>query len=323
MKPKFYILLLFLAPSISTLAQKIDREKLGYFNYQQAPANIELSDATYYLMKVEVEDNNAFSRQLAEQGFDGGNFKMATAEDEPDFIIEIREGTYSFGKPEKKSYTKDNETLYYFSGSVSYHITLEVTNADGKELFRDDVRGSEKMRGDASGSLSIANDYYVKQKSQAKQDILEKQVAELSELFHNHFSYVDKTIHLNHILIKEKKYEYPEFNKTALEMERIYSILNASSEGTAESQELIENSIKFFTEFLEDATPDEDKSRKNDDVTASAYYNLGIVNFFGRNYAQAKIALEKAASYNEKVMYDVKHLTRISADLALRNGLSN
>lgn len=322
-KRKVYFVVLFLLPFTLVFAQKIDREKLGYFNYQQAPANTELANASYYLMKVEVEDNNAYSRQLAEQSFDGGNFKMATADDKADFTIEIREGAYSFGKPEKKSYTKDEETFYYYSGSVRYHITIEVTSANGEELFRDDISGSENMRGDASGSLSVANDYYVKQKAQAKQEILEKQVSELSELFHNHFSFVDKTIHLNHVLIKEKKYDYPKFNKTALEMERVFNILNASKDGTDESNELIENAIIFFNEFLADATPDEDKSRKNDDVTAAAYYNLGIVNFFGGNYAEAKSAFENAASYNEKIMYDVKHLTRICADLALRNGLSD
>ena len=149
------------------------------------------------------------------------------------------------------------------------------------------------MRGDASASLSVANDYYVKEKAQAKQDALEQQVTELSEIFHNHFSYVDKTIHLNHILIKEKKYTYPEFNKTSLEMERIYDILNVSTEGNNESKKLIENSISFFTEFLKDATPTEEKSRKNEDVTASAYYNLGIINFFAGNYEEAKTAFDE------------------------------
>jgi tetratricopeptide (TPR) repeat protein len=321
MKSTLYIILVFLMPVTTVFAQKIDREKLGYFNYTQPPANNELADATYYFMKVEVEDNDAFRRQLAEQAFDGRQFKMATADDKPDFTIEIREGSYSFGKPEKKSYTKDEETLYYYTGSVSYHITLEVTNSEGKELFRDDVRGSENMRGQASGSLSIANDEYVKEKAQAKQDILEKQVTELTEIFHNHFSFVKKTMHLNYVLIKEKKYDYPEFNETSLTLERVHSILNASPEGTAESSELIQKALSFYTEFLADATPSEEKSRKNDDVTASGYYNLGITNFFAGNYEEAKVALEKAASYNEKIMYDVKNMIKVCRDLALRNGL--
>jgi tetratricopeptide (TPR) repeat protein len=321
MRSKLLVIGFLLAPMAGAFAQKIDREKLGYFNYQQPPASDELEKATYFLMKVEVEDNDAYRRQLAEQSFDGGSFKMATADDTPDFTIEIREGTYSFGSPEKKSYDNDGEMFYYYMGSVRYHITLEVTNGEGEEIFRDDVKGSDKMRGEASGSLSVANDYFVKQKSQAKQDILVKQVKELEQAFHNHFSNVDKTIHLNHVLIKEKKFDYPDFNNAASDLQRVYDILKVSTAGTDESNELLENSIGFFEEFLKDATPDDDKSRKNADVTASGYYNLGIAHFFAGNYEDARVALEKASSYNDKIMYDVKHLTGVCGELAARSGL--
>ncbi len=301
--------------------QKIDREKLGYFNYVQPPASTELAEAEYYLMKVVLDDKDAYRREIAQQNFDGGQFKLADADDEPDFTIEIREGAYSYGSPEKKSYDNEGERWYYYMGSVKYHFTLEVTNAAGEEIFRDDVRGSEKMRADASGSLSVANDYYVKKKTQVRQDIMVKQVKELEELFHDHFSNVDKTIHLNHVLIKEKKYEYPEFNDAANNLIRIYDILKVSGKPTDESAEILNSSISFFQEYLKDATPDEEKSMKNADVTAAAYYNLGIANFFAGNYADAKVALEKAASYNDKIMYDVKHLTKVCGDLAARTGL--
>lgn len=303
------------------MAQKIDREKLGYFNYQQPPASDELADAQYYLMKVELSDQDAYRRELAEQNFDGGQFIMADAGDEPDFTIEIREGTYSYGSPEKKSYNNDGETWYYYQGNVRYHFTLEVQNAEGEEIFRDDITGSEKMRGDATGSLSVANDYYVKKKTQVRQDILIQQVKALEELFHNHFSTVDKTIHLNHVLIKEKKYEYPEFNEAAGNLERVYDILKVSGESTEESDELLELAIGFFEEFLKDANPEDKKARKNAEVTAAAYYNLGIAQFFSGNYEEAKLTLEKASSYDDKIMYDVKHLTAVCAELASRTGL--
>ena len=312
---------LFIGLGLPGIAQKIDREKLGYFNYLQPPASNELEESRYYMMKVELVDQDAYRRELAEQNFDGGKFIMADTENEPDFTIEIREGNYSYGSPEKKSYDNEGETWYYYQGSVRYHFTLEVQNANGEEIFRDDVRGSDKMRGDASGSLSVANDYFVKKKTQVRQDILIKQVKELEELFHDHFSDVDKTIHLNYVLIKEKKFDYPEFNKAASDLQRIYDILKVSSEGTEESNELLENALGFFDSFLKDVTPSEEKSRKNTDVTAAGYYNMGIAHFFAGNYEEARIALEKASSYNEKIMYDVKHLTGVCSELAARTGL--
>ncbi len=313
--------LLFL-PFSNIYGQKIDREKLGYFNYVQPPASSELAEAEYYMMKVELDDNDAYRRQIAQQNFDGGIFKLADADDDPDFTISIREGTYSYGSPEKKSYDNEGERFYYYMGNVKYHFTLEVVNSAGEEVFRDDVRGSEKMRADASGSLSVANDYYVKKKTQVRQDIMVKQVKELEEIFHDHFSDVNKTIHLNHVLVKEKKFEYPEFNQAAGDLIRIYDILKVSGESTDESNELLNNSISFFEEYVKDATPEDEKSMKNADVTAAAYYNLGISNFFVGNYENAKVALEKAASYDDKIMYDVKHLTSVCTDLAARTGLT-
>lgn len=315
-------LALLMLPFGTIIGQKIDREKLGYFNYVQPPASTELVEAEYYMMKIELDDNDAYRRQIAQQNFDGGRFKLADADDEPDFTVEVREGTYSYGSPEKKSYDNEGETFYYYMGTVKYHFTLEVLNSAGDEVFRDDVRGSEKMRADASGSLSVANDYYVKKKTQIRQDIMVQQVKELEEKFHDHFSDVNKTIHLNHVLVKGKKFEYPEFNKAAGDLIRIYDILKISGESTDESNELLTNTISFFEEYVKDATPEDEKSMKNVDVTAAAYYNLGIASFFVGNYESAKVALEKAASYDDKIMYDVKHLTSVCADLAARTGLT-
>lgn len=302
-------------------AQKIDREKLGYFNYLQPPATDQLAESRYYMMKVELGDQDAYRRQLAEQNFDGNTFVMATTEDEPDFTIEIREGAYSYGTPEKKSYDNKGETMYYYQGDVRYHFTIEVTNGAGEEIFRDDVRGSEKMRGDASGSLSVANDYYVKKKTQVKQDILIQQIKELEERFHDQFSNVTKTVHLNYVVIKEKKFEYPGFNDAAGSLQRLYDIFKATPEGTEESEEILNSTIGFLEEFVTDITPEDEKSRKNADVSAAAFYDLGIAYFFAGEYDKARIALEKAASYDEKIMYDVKHMTGICADMAARTGL--
>ena len=313
--------MLLLVSSSTLFAQKIDREKLGYFNYIQPPASDELMDSEYYMMKVELTDNDAYRRQLAEQNFDGAQFKLANGDDEPQFTIEIREGNYSYGSPQKKSYNKDDETFYYYAGTVKYHFTLEVTNGDGEEIFRDDVRGSEKMQGEASGSLSVANDYYVKKKTQVKQDILTQQVKEMEELFHNHFSSVQKTLHLNHVMIKEKKHSYTDFNKASGDLIRVYDILKVSGEPTDESNELLESGIVFFNEFVKDATPEDEKSKKNADVTSAAYYDLGVAYFFAGNYEEAKRSFEKASSYNEKIMYDLKHLIGVCGDLASRTGL--
>ncbi|MDZ7845365.1 MAG: hypothetical protein U5L96_00465 [Owenweeksia sp.] len=133
LKSVFFLMPLMAAVNLS--AQKPDREKLGYYNYQQPPASDALSNAEYFLLEVDLEDNDAYRRKLVEQEFDGGPFKMADTENEVDFSIKITEGKFSYSTPAKKTYAGRGAETKYYKGDVRYHYTLKVYNKNGEEIL--------------------------------------------------------------------------------------------------------------------------------------------------------------------------------------------
>lgn len=312
--------------SANALAQKVDREKLGYLNYIQPPASTELLNSTFYLLSIELEDKDAYRRQLGEQEFKAGEFKQADSDNSIDFTVRITEGAFLYG-PSKKNTSSEKYTvnkvektraIYYYTGDVRYHYTLKVINNNGEEIFRDDLTGTKTASAARSESLSIAHDNYLKEKVKIKQEILLEQIQGLSQIFNDQYSFVGKTIHLWAIQIKEKKYEYPVFNEAFSNIQRSFDILKATSEPTKECDEKLNAAINSYLDFTKDVTPEDSKSKKSAEVTAAAYYNLGIAQFLLKDYGEASANFKMASSYDEKIVYDVKHLAEVSELLARR-----
>ena len=317
---RLFMVLALAIPLVSS-AQKTDREKLGYYKYLQPPASDALSGKEFYLLEIELDGSDAYRRQLAGQRFTVKGYHKADTDNPIDFTIRIREGAFSFRTPKKSSYSKEGKTFHYYKGEGRFHYTIKVFNAEDNEIFRDDVSGSKSLQGDNSESLTLANEYYNSQKVKFKEEVMLEQMDELGRIFENQFSNVEKTIHLNAVRIKPKKYDYPEFNEAFNNLNRVYEILKVTNTPTSESDELLSSVISVYTSFLEDATPEDKKSKKNAEVTAAAYYNLGIAQFLAQHYQKAKQAFTMAASYDDKVMYDVEYLIKTTQSMADRTGL--
>lgn len=315
---------------LTVFAQKPDREKLGFYNYTQPAASVALQNSEFYLLLVELEDNDAYRRKQFEQQFSAPPFRQATTDNRVDFTIKIIEGKFTFGQSKQSSYQEKykaggqekTRSIYTYKGDVGYHYTIKVLNEREEEIFRNDVNGNKTVQGDRSESLSVAHDNFVRNKEKFKEQIMMEQLKELNAIFNEQFTPVEKTILLYGISIKEKKYDYPKFNPAFEDLNRVYDILQFSKEHTDESRQKLNTVIATFEEFVKDATPTEDKSKKNADVTAAAYYNLGLAYFFDQNYKNAHEALAKAASYDPKVMPLIEYQINLFKDLEQRENSS-
>ncbi|MDZ7845367.1 MAG: hypothetical protein U5L96_00475 [Owenweeksia sp.] len=67
---------------------------------------------------------------------------------------------------------------------------------------------------------------------------------------------------MNAIRIKERKYDYPDFNQAFQNLQRVYNILSISEEPTQESAEKLKAALETFSSFVKDATPDDKKSKE-------------------------------------------------------------
>jgi len=302
--------------SLNSYSQKIDREKLGYINYTQNPLSDVLLNMSYYELLFTTDDNDGYRRKVFEQNFDISPQFPVDGNQYGDFSIEVLEGTFTYSSPKISSYTDKQRRVHYYTSDMNYHYTIKVFLGQ-EEIFRDDHRGSVKVQGDRSESHILANEYHMERKIKVKQEIMPEIAQKMATLYLDQFGFITKTIFINAIRIKEKKFVYPKFNKGFEYIERVHAILKAS-DPTEESREKLGNAISIFESFVEDATPTEKKSKKNVDVTAAAYYNLGIAYFLDLNYSEASKAFKQAISYDEKVVYDVNYLAELCDELSQR-----
>ncbi len=311
---------------LASVAQKAKKDGLGYFNYVQPRMSSELDGFEYFGLEVEISDQDVYRRKQIEQYLSIEQYKVAGVENTPQFTIKVVESPFQFKSNGKKSYAQKykedgqekSRTMHYYTGSMTYHYTMKVLSPEGEELFRDLVRGSETTKGRPSPSMTDAHDMYVQDKLKFKQNVLKSSSERLGKAFNNHFVDLRKAIHLHAVSIKEKKFEYPGFNAAYADLERCYAVLNVTNDGTPESEELLAKCIDFWTAFVQDATPSDSKSRKNAEVTAAAYYDLGLAYFFLQRYAEASENFAQAATYDKGVVPGIKNMVAVSSDCADR-----
>ena len=101
-----FLISIFSFLSFGIQAQKIKKEKFGYYNYIQPRATKALDDFNYFSLEVEITDDDAYRRKLIENELDIEKFKAAGADNKPQFIVKIIESPFKFRNPTKKSFVE-------------------------------------------------------------------------------------------------------------------------------------------------------------------------------------------------------------------------
>lgn len=323
---KSYIVLIFCAVATSVSAQKIKKEKFGYFNYIQPRASSVLNQLEYYSLEVEITEDDAYRRKMIEKELTIKPFKSAGIDNTPEFTIKIIESPFKFKTPVKKNYQEKYKfegedkmrTMYFYEGTMGYHYLMKVLDASGNEIFREISKGVEKTKGRNAESQIQAMDQYVKDKYQSKDLAVKKVSDQLSDAFNNYFNDLKKTVQIGGFIITEKEFKYEEFNTASANLLRCYNLLNVTMEGTEETDDLLKNSVQLLNEFLKASTPTEKKSRVNAKITAATHYKLGLAHFMSRDFKQAQSAFEQAASFDKSVVPGILNWIYLSKTCAER-----
>jgi len=312
--PKNLLFGLLLFSVCHSFAQKVKKDGLGYFNYVQPRSSTLLDEVLNYKINVETQSDNTYRRELIEKEFSINGFSKIEDRNRAGFMISIEETPFKFGLSKKQTISggENGQTSYFYKGKIDYLYKLKVLDIEGKEVYIDVLRGDSKTVGRSSTSIKDAHQNYIKDKHQFKENCAKEAAQKLSKSFNDHFTDIEKTVHLRVVNIKEKKYEYPGFHKAYNDLKAMYTILNVDNTKTEQSTKLKDNCIAFWTDFVKGATPDDKKSRINAEVTAAAYYDLGLVYFFDGNFKEATLNFEKAASYDKTVVAGIMNWIHIS-----------
>ncbi len=311
---------LFLASSIPVLAQKVKKEGLGYFNYQQPRASKVLDSAKYYTLHISTEEGGAFRKDIILEEMKIPAFSRIEDRNKADFMISIEELAFTFGKEKKKNISggKDGATSHYYAGSIEYHYLLKVLNNNGEEIYRKIAKGSVNTRGRSSTSLTDAHRNYVKDKNTFKENCA-KEAAKFFEIsFNEEFTDVAKTIHLRAAYIKAKKYNYEGFDKAYANLLKLYEILSLDSSPTTETIKLKEACIDYWKIFVQEVDMDNKKARVTPGAAAAGHYNMGLVYFFCGDFVLATEQFERAQSFDKTVVAGIMNWIYISKNCAER-----
>ena len=320
---KGIILSFLLLCSSLTFAQKVKKEGLGYFNYQQPRATTQLDTAQVYTVHISTQDGGSFRKDMILEELNLPIFSLIEDRNRADFMISIEELPFKFDKEKKKSISggENGATSYFYAGSINYHYLYKVLNAEGEEIYRKILRGDVKTSGRSSTSLSDAHRNYVKDKNKFKENCAKESSISFTNLFSEQFTDVDKTVHLRATYIKAKKYTYPGYDKAYADLLSLYEILNISNSQTEEVATLSEGCISFWSEFVTKVEPENKKARVTIEAAAAAHYNMGLVHFFSGRFTLATIQFEKASNYDKTVVAGIMNWIHISKTCAER--LSN
>lgn len=314
------LLSIFVVSNSFVFAQKVKTEGLGYYNYIHPRASTELDNMSRYFIHVATQDGEAYRRELIESELKLDAYQRVQDRNIAEFMIQIDEAEFKFGPSKKKSISggENGATTHYYAGTIDYHYLIRVLNTSGEELTRKIQRGSLKTSGRSSTSVKDAHRNYIADKHKFKENCAKEAATKMGNWFKDTFLDQEKTLHLRATTIKNKKFEYPGFQSAYNDLRLIYDAINSGEKLNAEVETKRDNCISFWTEFVKDKTPEDKKSRINADVTAAAYYNLGLVYFFDRQFKMANTYFQKAMLYNKNVVAGLMNLSYVSADCVER-----
>ena len=318
--------LFLLCFGIDTEAQKVKKDGLGYYNYFQPRASTQLDDAELYFLKVEISDGDAYRRGMFEEQLAIEKFKMASADDEAHFTINIVEMPFKFGESTRKSFSEKykagevekTRTMYYYEGKVSHQYILKVLDASGAEILREVISGTTTARGRNSSSMREAHSFYIKDKLTFKENAVKSSAEKIQDYFNEQYVDVEKTIHVRIPYVKDGKFEYPGFAAAVEDLKKAYDLLNGNNGMPLEAEEALKRCLLFWPEFLKDAEPENKKARVNREVAAAAYYNLGMTHFLAENWADAAENFQKAAELEKNIVAGVQNWAYVSGQCAER-----
>lgn len=310
-----FCLSVILGPSSNSYAQKVKKDGLGYFNYQQPRATTILDQAKHYSLYISTEEGGAFRKDVIVEEMKIPAFTRIDDRNKADFMMSIEELPFKFDKEKKKNLSggENGVTSYYYTGNIDYNYLLKVLNPKGEEIYRKIARGSVKTSGRSSTSLTDAHRNYVKDKNKFKENCAKEAAKIFAKAFNEEFTDVDKTVHLRAAYIKAKKFDYDGFEKAYADLIKLYEILNVNNEQTEETRQLKEACITYWTEFAKEVEPENKKARVTVDGAAAAHYDMGLIYFFCKEYALATEQFKKATSYNKTITAGIMNWIHISS----------
>lgn len=300
------LIIMIICISLSTNAQKKDKETIGRIEFVQYPENpLNLEYKTY---KIIAKSSDPYRRDdiINRSSLDG--YEKTDSEQETDLVIEIEE--YPRQSTEIKISTRKTKvkkdgiestvTTYYAVNSFKYKYTYKLSDANGV-IFETAYQGDKKVTGADGKNYTEAEANHSKALASEKNSILTNAITSLNASSNDLYGYPVHSIYLYAYKIKPKKYNYDEFNDAWSKIKSSVDQSNTSNQDVETFQEDLKNAIAVYNKELEQLDLNNKKARVNADVGAAAYYNACLSYFLLKEYDKALDCLNQGRAIDNGI----------------------
>ena len=312
---KFLFLLgLTLGLSTGINAQKTLAVILGNFSYVQPPSNYALQGMTRYF--VLVSGNGDYNENEIINNCNIQGFVKTKTKENADFIVKfsvyptsVEDGSNT-ETAEKRLLTGEPYTNYTCSGKYTHKTAVVIYTANGDVVHKGESGTTAgEINFSSKKSATQPKEKYNNRRAEILKNANTWDVNDLTHKINELFATTNKTISMNVIKVKEKKYEYPIYNGAADALKSACVAVNEVE---------LNASIKAWEKELGESDPSNRKARVNKKITAGAYYNIGLAYFTLGKYAKSEEAFNKASEFDKNVTSAHRVLISIAANMNIR-----
>jgi tetratricopeptide (TPR) repeat protein len=307
--------------STTAIAQKIEKETFGDFTYTQTPSNLALSELESYFVEASVPSNDNYKVDEVRAASNLTGHEKIMNRQNATFVAKYTVYPTTFGTPEydrqtntrtNKDGTKTTTYTYTYKGHYTYKTAVMIYDMEGNTIHTEEIGSTKTINKSSNISADAANNLYKDEREKIRRSITTSTVSDLNKKLDNVVCTLQNTIQLRGIEIKEKKYEYTEFNAAT----------DALKEACTEPNEVnLKAAIAAWEVELEESDPENRKARVDKNVTAGAHYNIALAYFVLGEYAKSEEAFNKATEFDKNVTIMHQVLAKTAADMEMRKQL--
>jgi tetratricopeptide (TPR) repeat protein len=310
--------------ALNGMAQKVDREPVGYYSYTQFPLETSLVNfKTYKVVSKDAMDAYKTDKMVAAINLIG--FEEKEAGQDADFTVEIQEYPIKIGDSERKTrvetYKQDGvekkRTYYYYSAKATFKYKVRVFANLDEIIYSDEVSGNETVTGGEDQNSSKAYDSFKSKRSTYMADLISEKAGVISSRINERYCFPIKKERIESAFIKAKKFNYDDYTGFFESMKEGYGIVSNDENAITEAMPSFDKAIEGFKKMLTESDPENRKARINKSVTALLYANIGNCYFMLKEYDKAQDAFNMGGEFKNNIG-DMRHMKNLSEDLQKR-----
>jgi tetratricopeptide (TPR) repeat protein len=322
---KCILIILLIGSATVIFAQRVDKEKVGIYQYVQLPSDITLVNFKTYKVDAKGMNGDAYRRDAIASNIALAGYDKIGSREDADFIVEVEEYPLRYGEPQRRTQERTVKvdgvekkvTDYWYSNACNYKYVLHIFNKAGELLLTKEASGEDNIVGRTESSASKAWESYGVAVQQHESSVIPEKVSMLNSIINNVYCFPVKREDIIAGNVKAKKFDYSDVNAGYELLVAGFEIVRVNENAIDDAAVKFNEAITTFTKVLGESNLEDKKARIDKDITAMLYYNIAVSYFLMKDYTKAIENFSKAIEVKPGI-FDAKSMREKTDELQRR-----